>query len=62
MRALSKTLLALLLVAALTGCGEFFMRLGLLIECGPFPMSFDNCRPPRDPVIQPEPPESIPTF
>jgi len=50
MRKLSKVISALLLVAFLTGCGGFFIGLGLLIECGPFPMSFDDCGPKRAPV------------
>ena len=28
--------------------GEFFFFLGLLLQCGIFPTSWDSCRPPRE--------------
>ena len=58
---MSKVLVVLLLATALTGCGGFFIGLGLLIECGPFPMSIDSCGPKRAPVIPPNPPENVDT-
>lgn len=44
MRVLGALVLVLLLGS---GCGSFLIGLGLLIECGPMPMSADDCQPKK---------------
>jgi hypothetical protein len=38
------------------GCGSFFIGLGFLLQCGPMPMSPDDCKDGRGWGLRPDPP------
>lgn len=53
-------ILALCAALLTTGCGGFFIGLGLLIACGPMPMSADACEGGRGWGFTPDPPPAKP--
>jgi hypothetical protein len=53
-----RSVLVVVLCAAVlsAGCGGFFIGLGLLLQCGPMPMSPDDCKDGRGWGLRPDPP------